>query len=79
VDDTNFIVLGTACDLLVAAVDHDEMLRVYLSFDVWFKSQLAEVGASSTYVASWDPAGILDDLVDLGCRPAASPETGGLG
>lgn len=75
----DFIALETACDLLVAAVDYDEMLLVYRSFDVWFKSQLAEVGASSEYIASWDPEGMLDDLIDLGCTPSTSPEVTDLG
>ena len=79
IGDGDFIALGTACDLLVAAVDYDEMLLVYRSFDVWFKSQLAEVGASSEYIASWDPKGMLDDLMDLGCIPSASPEATDLG
>lgn len=70
----DFIALETACDLLVTAVDYDQMLHVYTSFEIWFRGQLAEVGASADYITSWDPAGMLDDLMELGCVPSASPE-----
>ena len=47
------------------------------SFESWFTGQLLAAGAPMDFIETWDPRGMLDDLVDLGCASgAASPPTG---
>lgn len=79
VAEGDFIVFGTACDLLSRTSDSQELALVHHSFHLWFVDQLEAVGASAAYISSWDPGGMIDDLAELGCAPAASPISVDLG
>ena len=76
IGEGDLLVIETSCFLLVEASDEAEVALVHDSFDSWFTGQLLAAGAPMEFIETWDPRGMLDDLVDLGCAPgAASPPT----
>ena len=67
VSEGDMIIMQTACELLAGAANQTETSLVYDSFEAWFDNQLVLAGAPPEYIDAWDPRGMLDSLVEIGC------------